>query len=70
MDTIIIFIIVIIVAPPVDVNGIWESVSGSLLYRNNIISGSVILTLHAIGLHFYPILNAASIDEWLYSLLN
>ena len=67
MDTIIVFIIVIIVAPAIDVDGIRESVSGSLIYGNNIISESVILTLQAIGLHFYSIWNVASIDEWLYN---
>lgn len=34
-----IFIIAFIVAPPVDIDGIREPVSGSLLYGHNIISG-------------------------------
>ena len=48
-------------------DGIREPVSGSLLYGNNIISGAVIPTSNAIGLHFYPIWEAASLDEWLYN---
>jgi hypothetical protein len=32
-----------------------QPVSGSLLYGNNIITGAVIPTSNAIGLHFYPI---------------
>ncbi|KAK9174589.1 hypothetical protein WN943_000008 [Citrus x changshan-huyou] len=54
-------------APPVDIDGIREPVSGSLLYGNNIISGAIIPTSAAIGLHFYPIWEAASVDEWLYN---
>jgi photosystem II DI subunit (Q(B)) len=46
---------------------IREPVSGSLLYGNNIISGAIITTSAAIGLHFYPIWDAASVDEWLYN---
>ncbi|KAF5795752.1 putative photosystem II [Helianthus annuus] len=48
-------------------HGICEPVSGSLLYGNNIISGAIIPTSAAIGLHFYPIWEAASVDEWLYN---
>jgi len=62
-----VFIIAFVAAPPVDIDGIREPVSGSLLYGNNIISGAVIPTSNAIGLHFYPIWEAASIDEWLYN---
>ncbi|RYR73930.1 hypothetical protein Ahy_A02g008511 [Arachis hypogaea] len=51
----------------VDIDGILELVSGSLLYGNNIISGAIIPTSAAIGLHFYPIWEAASVDEWLYN---
>uniref|UniRef100_A0ACD6AXH1 Uncharacterized protein n=1 Tax=Avena sativa TaxID=4498 RepID=A0ACD6AXH1_AVESA len=50
-----------------DIDGIREPVSGSLLYGNNIISGAIIPTSAAIGLHFYPIWEAASVDEWLYN---
>ncbi|CAH1421221.1 unnamed protein product [Lactuca virosa] len=62
-----VFIIAFIAAPPVDIDGIHEPVSGSLLYGNNIILGAIIPTSAAIGLHFYPIWEAASIDEWLYN---
>jgi photosystem II P680 reaction center D1 protein len=61
------FIIAFIGAPPVDIDGIREPVSGSLLYGNNIISGAVVPSSNAIGLHFYPIWEAASLDEWLYN---
>ncbi|KAL3538020.1 hypothetical protein ACH5RR_001386 [Cinchona calisaya] len=61
-----VFIIIFIAASLVDIDGIHELVSGSILYGNNIISGAVIPTSAAIGLHFYPIWEAASIDEWLY----
>ncbi|KAJ4699654.1 Photosystem II protein D1, partial [Melia azedarach] len=62
-----VFIIAFIAAPPVDIDGIREPVSGSLLMENNIISGAIIPTSAAIGLHFYPIWEAASVDEWLYN---
>nr|YP_010731949.1 D1 reaction center protein of photosystem II [Kalinella pachyderma]WDY12863.1 D1 reaction center protein of photosystem II [Kalinella pachyderma] len=62
-----VFIIAFIAAPPVDIDGIREPVSGSLLYGNNIISGAVVPTSNAIGLHFYPIWEASTIDEWLYN---
>jgi photosystem II P680 reaction center D1 protein len=39
-----VFIIAFIAAPPVDIDGIREPVSGSLLYGNNIISGAIITT--------------------------
>jgi photosystem II P680 reaction center D1 protein len=48
-------------------DGIREPISGSLLYGNNIISGAVVPSSNAIGLHFYPIWQAASLDEWLYN---
>jgi hypothetical protein len=44
-----VFIIAFIAAPPVDIDGIREPVSGSLLYGNNIISGAIIPTSNAIG---------------------
>ena len=59
------FIVAFIAAPPVDIDGIREPVAGSLLYGNNIISGAVVPSSNAIGLHFYPIWEAASLDEWL-----
>ena len=61
------FTIAFIAAPPVDIDGIREPVAGSLIYGNNIISGAVIPSSNAIGLHFYPIWEAASLDEWLYN---
>lgn len=63
----IVFILAMIAAPPVDIDGIREPVSGSLLYGNNIITATVVPTSAAIGLHFYPIWEAASLDEWLYN---
>jgi photosystem II P680 reaction center D1 protein len=62
-----VFIIAFIAAPPVDIDGIREPVSGSLLYGNNIIPDAIIPTSAAIGLHFYPIWEAASVDEWLHN---
>merc|ERR1712087_1035000 len=62
-----VYIIAFIAAPPVDIDGIREPVAGSLLYGNNIISGAVVPSSNAIGVHFYPIWEAASIDEWLYN---
>ena len=61
------YIIALIAAPPVYIDGFREPVAGSLLYGNNIISGAVIPSSNAIGMHFYPIWEAASIDEWLYN---
>ena len=37
------------------------------MYGNNIISGAVVPSSNAIGLHFYPIWKLASLDEWLYN---
>ena len=54
------FIIAFIAAPPVDIDGIREPVSGSFLYGNNIISGAVVPSSNAIGLHFYPIWEAGT----------
>ncbi|KAL5555071.1 hypothetical protein UlMin_037307 [Ulmus minor] len=62
-----VFIIDFIAAPLVDIDSICEPVSRSLLYGNNIISGAIIPTSAAIGLHFYPIWEATSVDEWLYN---
>ena len=61
------YIIAFIAAPPVDIDGIREPVAGSLMYGNNIITGAVVPSSNAIGLHFYPIWEAASLDEWLYN---
>jgi photosystem II P680 reaction center D1 protein len=32
-----------------------------------LLTGAIIPTSNAIGLHFYPIWEAASLDEWLYN---
>ena len=56
-----------ILAPPVDIDGIREPVAGSLLYGNNIISGGVIPSSNAIGVHFYPEWESATLLEWLYN---
>merc|ERR1719419_232070 len=61
------YIIAFVAAPPVDIDGIREPVAGSLMFGNNIISGAVVPSSNAIGLHFYPIWEAASLDEWLYN---
>ncbi|HEY9851976.1 MAG TPA: photosystem II q(b) protein [Leptolyngbyaceae cyanobacterium] len=63
----IVFILAFIAAPPVDLDGIREPVSGSLLSGNNIISATIVPTSAAIGLHLYPLWDAASLDEWLYN---
>ena len=63
------FIVAFIAAPPVDIDGIREPVAGSLMYGNNIISGAVVPSSNAIGLHFYPIWEAASLDEWLTTVV-
>jgi len=56
-----------ILAPPSDIDGIREPLAGSLLYGNNIITGAVIPSSNAIGVHFYPIWSALTIDEWFYN---
>jgi photosystem II P680 reaction center D1 protein len=61
------FIIGFLLAPPVDIDGIREPVSGSILYGNNIISGALIPSSNAIGVHFYPVWEASSFFEWLYN---
>ena len=61
------FLVAFIAAPPVDIDGIREPVAGALMYGNNIISGAVVPSSNAIGLHFYPIWEAATVDEWLYN---
>ncbi|MBO3460086.1 Photosystem Q(B) protein 1 [Aetokthonos hydrillicola Thurmond2011] len=61
------FILAFIAAPSVDMDGIREPVMGSLLDGNNLITAAVVPTSAAIGLHLYPIWEAASIDEWLYN---
>jgi len=62
-----VFIIAFVAAPPVDIDGIREPVSGSLLFGNNIISGAVVPTSNSIGLHLYSIWEASSVSEWLFN---
>jgi photosystem II P680 reaction center D1 protein len=61
------FVLAIFSAPPTDIDGIREPVSGSLLYGNNIISTAVVPSSNAIGLHFYPVWDSPSLDEFLYN---
>ncbi|MEM8829733.1 MAG: Photosystem Q(B) protein 1 [Cyanobacteria bacterium P01_G01_bin.19] len=61
------FICAFVAAPGVDVDGIREPVIGSLMGGNNIITAAVVPTSAAVGLHFYPIWAASSMDEWLYN---
>ena len=46
-----VFIAGFFLAPPVDIDGIRKPVAGSLLYGNNIISGAVVPSSNAIGVH-------------------
>ena len=61
------FIIAFIGAPVVDIDGIREPVAGSLLTGNNIITATVVPSSNSIGLHFYPIWEAQTLEEWLYN---
>ncbi|MFN5854309.1 MAG: photosystem II q(b) protein [Pseudanabaenaceae cyanobacterium] len=61
------FIIAFVGAPAVDIDGIREPVAGGLLYGNNIITAAVVPSSNAIGMHFYPVWEAESVDEWLYN---
>jgi photosystem II P680 reaction center D1 protein len=61
------YIAAFIFAPPVDIDGIREPVAGSLLYGNNIITGAVIPSSNAIGVHFYPVWDSNGFDQWLYN---
>merc|ERR1712050_490303 len=62
-----VYIIAFIFAPPVDIDGIREPVAWSLLYGNNIITGAVVPSSNAIGVHFYPVWESLGFDEWLYN---
>lgn len=62
-----VYILSVALAPPVDIDGIREPVSGSLLFGNNIISTALIPSSNAIGVHFYPVWDAISLNEWLYN---
>ncbi|KAK1567948.1 hypothetical protein Q3G72_018451 [Acer saccharum] len=59
-----VFIIAFIAAPPVDIDGIREPVSGSLLYGNNIISGAIIPTSTAILFYLYPWIPYLYLFNW------
>lgn len=61
------YILAFVGAPAVDIDGIREPVSGSMLYGNNIITGAVIPSSNAIGVHYYPVWESLSFDEWLYN---
>jgi photosystem II P680 reaction center D1 protein len=64
----IVYITAFMFAPAVDIDGIREPVSGSLLYGNNIISAAVIPSSNAIGVHFYPVAwQSLGLDSWLYN---
>jgi len=62
-----VFVMAFVAAPPVDLDGIREPVIGSLLGGNNLISAAVVPSSKAIGLHFYPLWEASSVEEWLYN---
>jgi len=64
---ILVYIASFILAPAVDIDGIREPVSGSLLYGNNSITGAVIPSSNAIGVHFYPVWESLGLDGWLYN---
>ncbi|MBE9111997.1 photosystem II q(b) protein [Nodosilinea sp. LEGE 07298] len=61
----VVFVLAFIAAPAVDLDGTGRAISGALLDGNNLITGAVVPTSAAIGLHFYPIWDAASLQEWL-----
>jgi len=61
----IVFVLAFIAAPGVDIDGTGRVLFGALRDGNNIITGAVIPTSAAVGLHFYPIWEAASLQEWL-----
>ena len=63
----VVYILAFILCPAVDIDGIREPVSGSLVYGNNIIYGAVVPSSNAIGVHFYPVWESLGIDEWLYN---
>lgn len=61
------FVLAILFSPVVDLDGTREPVAGSLFDGNNIITAAVVPSSNAIGLHFYPLWEASSVDEWLYN---
>jgi photosystem II P680 reaction center D1 protein len=64
---IIVYIAAFLFAAPVDIDGIREPVAGSLIYGNNLITGAVIPSSNAIGVHFYPVWESLGYDEWLFN---
>merc|ERR1719191_2085634 len=62
-----VYILAVSLSPPVDIDGIREPVSGSLLYGNNLITTAVIPSSNAIGVHFYPVWDSVSLNEWLFN---
>jgi photosystem II P680 reaction center D1 protein len=65
--SVLVYVTCFVFAPPVDIDGIREAVSGSLLYGNNIITGALIPSSNAIGVHFYPLWSSLGFEEWLYN---
>jgi photosystem II P680 reaction center D1 protein len=61
------FVLAMIAAPGVDLDGIREPVLGSLMDGNSLISAAIVPTSAAIGLHFYPLWQAGSLAEWFYN---
>jgi len=61
------FLVAGLAAPAVDIDGIREPVAGSLLHGNNLVSAAILPSSNAIGVHFFPIWEASSVDEWLYN---
>ena len=60
------FIVAFIAAPPVDIDGIREPVAGSFMY----VTTSFLVLLYLVqtqSVYFYPIWEAATLDEWLYN---
>ncbi|KAJ1682720.1 hypothetical protein LUZ63_022059 [Rhynchospora breviuscula] len=62
-----VFIIAFIAAPPVDIDGIREPVL-ALCFMETILFLVLLFLLPQLSVcHFYPIWEAASVDEWLYN---
>ena len=61
------FLVSFFLSPPVDIDGIREPIAGSLLYGNNIITGALVPSSNAIGVHFYSLWESLGLDEWLYN---
>jgi photosystem II P680 reaction center D1 protein len=61
------FLLGVLYAPPVDIDGIREPVAGSLLFGNNIVTCALIPSSNAIGVHFFPFWDSPSPSEWLYN---